>query len=125
MAHHSELCKDVKFVDIDFEELMNSKRQVILSTPQMKDMLDFYPYPRRESGIMLDSVQYGAVGCDLRNIRRLDRLLKLVTDPENCLILCIAEVSITYMGTEDADAVIRWASKLCPGKYRCHCRRKC
>ena len=114
MAHHGDLCVNAKFVDVDFEALMFSKREIILNTPRMKDMLTISPESEQEQGIVLDSLEYTAIGCDLRNLRRLERLLKSVVDLEKCLVLCVAEVSITYMATQDADALIQWTTTLSP-----------
>jgi tRNA wybutosine-synthesizing protein 4 len=115
MAHHPDLCDNAKFVDIDFEELMITKRQVILNTAPMRDMLSDPVDAGLAAGVVLNSTEYTAIGCDLRNLVRLERLLKSVMDIEQCLVLCVAEVSITYMATEDADALIRWAGTLSPG----------
>lgn len=119
MAQEPELCSGTKFVDIDFEELMISKREIILNTPKMRDMLSINSDIPLERGIILDSEEYVAVGCDLRNLRRLERLLRSVVDLDDCLVLCLAEVSITYMAPEDSDALIAWSSTLSPGKESC------
>jgi tRNA wybutosine-synthesizing protein 4 len=117
MAHHKELCNNTKFVDVDFEALMITKREIIQYTPQMKDMLSMPTDPGLEKGVVFDSVEYSGIGCDLRNLTRLKRLISSVVDVDQCLVLCIAEVSITYMSTQDADALIRWTTTLSPGKF--------
>lgn len=116
MAHDRALCSNTKFVDVDFEELMMTKREIILNTPKMRDMLSPDPEQSLEKGIVLDTDDYVAIGCDLRNLQRLERLLKSVVDIDQCLVLCVAEVSITYMATEDADALISWSTTLSPGR---------
>lgn len=134
LAQDRQLCGAAKFIDVDFEELMISKREIIRNTPRMKDLLSINAEVPQENGIVFDSEEYVAIGCDLRNPRRLERLLKSVVDLDDCLILCLAEVSITYMASEDSDALIAWTSTLSPGipvvppglpssstdKYRCH-----
>jgi len=95
---------------------MISKREIIRNTPKMRDLLSINTDMPQEKGIMLDSEEYVAVGCDLRNPRRLERLLRSVVDLDDCLVLCVAEVSITYMAAEDSDALIAWTSTLSPGK---------
>lgn len=117
MAQEGDLCHNTKFIDIDFEELMSSKREIILNVPKMRDMLSINAELPEERGILLDADEYVAIGCDLRNLRRLERLLKSVVDLDQCLVLCIAEVSITYMATEDSDALIAWTTTLSPGEY--------
>jgi tRNA wybutosine-synthesizing protein 4 len=116
LAQDRDLCSGTKFVDVDFEELMISKREIIRNTPKMRDLLSINADMPQEKGIMLDSEEYVAVGCDLRNPRRLERLLRSVVDLDDCLVLCVAEVSITYMAAEDSDALIAWTSTLSPGK---------
>lgn len=115
MAQDEDLCSNTKFIDIDFEELMISKREIILNTPKMRDMLSINSDPPSEKGVILESEEYVALGCDLRNLRRLERLLGSVVDIEQCLVLCLAEVSVTYMATKDADALIEWTTTLSPG----------
>lgn len=93
---------------------MLSKREIILNTPKMKDLLS-NPTVSTNNDVLLDSEEYSAIGCDLRNPRRLERLLKTVVDIDQCLVLCVAEVSITYMSVEDSDALIAWTTTLSPG----------
>ncbi|EHY52861.1 tRNA methyltransferase ppm2 [Exophiala dermatitidis] len=112
MAQDKELCEHTKFIDIDFEELMLTKREIILNTPKMKELLTLSTESPSEKGVILDSEEYTALGCDLRNLRRLKRLVNAVVDIEDCLVLCIAEVSITYMAPEDSDALIAWTTTL-------------
>lgn len=52
-----------------------------------------------------------ALGCDLADINKLSEFLENETDLESSLILCIAEVSVTYMDVAAADSLIRWASR--------------
>lgn len=87
----------------------------------MKDLLHPSAIDARslDPSILLNSKEYAAIGCDLRNIPRLERLLRNVVDIENCLVLCVAEVSITYMQTEAADALISWSSGLSPDVTFC------
>ncbi|KAJ9496531.1 tRNA methyltransferase ppm2 [Exophiala xenobiotica] len=119
LAQDRDLCSGTKFVDVDFEELMISKREIIRNTPKMRDLLSINDDVPQEKGIMLDSEEYVAVGCDLRNPRRLERLLRSVVDLDDCLVLCVAEVSITYMAAEDSDALIAWTSTLSPDVTFC------
>ncbi|KAK6384447.1 tRNA methyltransferase ppm2 [Exophiala oligosperma] len=119
LAQDRELCSAAKFIDVDFEELMISKREIIRNTPRMKDLLSVNAEVPQENGIVFDSEEYVGIGCDLRNPRRLERLLKSVVDIDDCLILCLAEVSITYMAPEDSDALIAWTSTLSPDVTFC------
>ncbi|KAK5100924.1 tRNA methyltransferase ppm2 [Lithohypha guttulata] len=121
LARDPSMCANTKFVDVDYELLMETKRKIIRDTPKMFNLL--HPYNADATGIdksvLIDSEEYAAIGCDLRNIPRLERLLREVVDVENCLILCVAEVSITYMQTEAADNLIGWSSTLSPDVTFC------
>ncbi|KAK5955639.1 tRNA methyltransferase ppm2 [Knufia fluminis] len=121
LARDPSLCANTKFVDIDYELLMETKRKIVRETPKMFNLL--HPYNAEATGndksVLIDSEEYAAIGCDLRNIPRLDRLLGEVVDIENCLVLCVAEVSITYMQTDAADALIGWSSTLSPDVTFC------
>lgn len=93
---------------------METKCKIIRDTPKINNLLHAFNTDATgaDPSILYDSEEYAAVGCDLRNLRRLGRLLHKVVDIENCLVLCVAEVSITYMQTEAADALIAWSSNL-------------
>lgn len=118
LSHDEHLCINTKFIDVDYEDLMKTKREVIESTPRMKDLL--HPttrqFPAQDTSVLLDTQEYAAIGCDLRNLGRLGYLLNSVADLERSLILCVAEVSITYMPTEAADELIAWTARLSPGE---------
>lgn len=103
---------------------MVSKRNIISATPKMLEMLNPKEdaNPTYEKSILFDTIEYSAIGCDLRNLPRLERLIKSVTEIEQCLILCVAEVSITYMHTNEADALIAWTATLSPGKSVSSCK---
>lgn len=117
LSHDSHLCMNTKFIDVDYEPLMETKREVIINTPKMRDLLRPFndDFKGSDPSVPIDSEEYTAIGCDLRNLRRLERLLRSVVDIDHCLILCVAEVSITYMDTDAADALMAWSSRLSRG----------
>jgi tRNA wybutosine-synthesizing protein 4 len=86
---------------------------VVRSTAELIDMLTNVTFPA-SGNLLLQSDQYLQVGCDLRELSELLGILDSSVDIDECLILCTAEVSITYMNVEAADALVRWASDL-PG----------
>ena len=118
LATERGLCDSVKFIDVDYEELMISKREIIKATPEMRNLLDLDTPLSLDKSIVMDSVEYALLGCDMRNLPRLEHLVRLVTQLQDCLILCIAEVSITYMPTDAADALLAWSATLCEGERR-------
>ncbi|WPJ64437.1 hypothetical protein SMAC4_04141 [Sordaria macrospora] len=175
----------VKFVDVDFPDLIERKKRTVLETPELLGMLTGVevpvfetapvsatatagtetavatttttaattesktaeatsttpstanstatrkpkktPKPKDKSkaarapapttaptGIVLTSDQYVQIGCDLRDLSTLEASLTKAVggDLSACTFLFVAEVSITYMETPGADAVIQWASTL-------------
>ncbi len=105
-------CGGVKFVDVDFPDLIERKRQTVLGTPALLDMLAGV---RHGEGLakpmVLESEQYVQIGCDLRDLKTLQQgLTAAVGDLGECELIFVAEVSITYMEREGADEVVRWAS---------------
>ncbi|KAH0495546.1 hypothetical protein TgHK011_009089 [Trichoderma gracile] len=103
---------DVLFVDVDYPDLMHKKRAVVLQTPELRKLLgdDYTLSDRGKDGLLLRSTKYCQLGCDLRHLDRLRTLLDSVVNLSECAILFVAEVSITYMDTQYADALIEWGS---------------
>ena len=61
--------------------------------------------------------RYLQLGCDLRDLDSLERMVSGTVNIQESVILLIAEVSITYMDVEAADDLIRWAGNLSHGKH--------
>lgn len=101
-------------MDIDFAELAHRKRQVILETPELASQLSEIQAEEDElyPNLLLRSKCYHLIGCDLRRSTALQQALSSILQPSECIFLFLAEVSITYMETDAADALIRWASSL-------------
>ncbi len=114
--------QQVTFIDVDFPDLISKKSEMILSTPQICEVLGEVHRPDKMDGVFLQSPSYHAVGCDLANTRRLSQLLNCLIDPSEYQILCIAEVSITYMDVDTADALIAWAAKQNDGMVELYMR---
>lgn len=112
LSKYPDKCRNVTFVDIDYPELITRKLEVISQTPQLRDLLDTsVPIGGRDRAPPQVANRYLALGCDLADIERLEKILNENIDIESCSILCVAEVSITYMDVGDADSLIRWASR--------------
>ena len=85
---------------------------MISQTPQLRDLLNAaVSVGGRDSAPLPEDNRYLALGCDLADIERLEKILSENIDLGNCSILCVAEVSITYMDVGGADSLIRWASR--------------
>lgn len=96
-------------MDVDYPDLVEKKCDIIFNTPQLRDLLGPCHRALDPDGLTLRSEHYLAIGCDLADINRLEMLLSSEIQVSDCLVLCTAEVSITYMDTKAADALIRWA----------------
>ena len=96
-------------MDVDYPPLMEKKCDIISNTSRLKDLLGPHDRPLDHSGLTLRSEHYIAIGCDLADITKFDMLLTSQVQLSSCLVLCTAEVSVTYMDTNIADALIRWA----------------
>ncbi|KAL8870548.1 MAG: hypothetical protein Q9174_003437 [Haloplaca sp. 1 TL-2023] len=115
LSKYPEKCQGAMFVDIDYPDLMAKKRDVIMRTPELQFVVQPYGEFRKDfDNIFLQSDHYTAVGCDLRNLRDLAELSVLLEEEfeiSNCLVLCVAEVSITYMDVISANYLIKWAAR--------------
>ncbi len=107
---HSK-CLNVTFVDIDYQELIEKKCEVITKTPQLQDLLQPLDASKSTGPILFRSKHYLALGCDLTDIKGLESYMNSEFDMSDCLILCTAEVSVTYMNVEAADSLIAWAAR--------------
>ncbi|KAK3905624.1 hypothetical protein C8A05DRAFT_12582 [Staphylotrichum tortipilum] len=107
-------CAGVKFVDVDFPDLIERKRKTVDSTPELLGMLTgVRDRAELSRPVVFESDQYVQIGCDLRDPKTLQKgLAATVGDFAECEFIFVAEVSITYMETEGADGVIQWASTL-------------
>lgn len=111
LSKYPNKCQNVKFVDIDYPELINRKLDVISQTPQLQDLLNAANSVGRDATLPPRESRYLALGCDLADTERLEKILNEHIDLERCSLLCVAEVSITYMDVGGSDSLIRWASR--------------
>ncbi|KAH7089030.1 hypothetical protein FB567DRAFT_559567 [Paraphoma chrysanthemicola] len=106
------LTRKATFVDVDYPQLIERKRNRILTEGLLRDAL-FDTNPRSSKPpVYLRSDRYIAIGCDLRELQVLERILRTELDVSSSAVLFVAEVSATYMPVTDSDALIRWASTL-------------
>ncbi|PYI15247.1 leucine carboxyl methyltransferase [Aspergillus violaceofuscus CBS 115571] len=106
------LCKDTRFVDIDYEKLMLNKKTAIRRTEEITQLLENVEFLPDESAIQIQSEHYIAIGCDLKNLKKLDDVLRKEVLPAECSVLFLAEVSLTYMDVKSANEVLKWAAQL-------------
>ncbi|KAI1764359.1 LCM-domain-containing protein [Hypoxylon sp. FL1150] len=111
MTRYPDLCHNTKFIDIDFPDLIEKKCRVVKETSELSSPLTGLA-THVGNHVQLTSDQYVQIGCDLRRISDIEQALSAVIDAAQCEFMFVAEVSITYMETEGADSVIKWASTL-------------
>jgi tRNA wybutosine-synthesizing protein 4 len=114
LSRYPTECAAVKFVDIDYKDLMLKKREIVQRTDELFATLSGVVVPK-DGNVLLRSDQYLQLGCDLRDVSCLQQSLAAVLDIPTCDVLFAAEVSITYMNVDAADALIGWASTLPSG----------
>ena len=114
LVRYPSACSGVKFIDVDYRDLMIRKRDVVQSTKELLEVLTSVEVQEAGS-ILFRSDQYLQLGCDLRDLDGLNRGLVNSIDIDNCEILFTAEVSITYMTAEASNSLIQWTSKLPEG----------
>jgi len=101
-------------VDVDYRELMLTKTSIIRETSVLKELVR--PQEISTPDFVIESEQYLGIGVDLRDLESLDLAIRSLRDLDEALVLCIAEVSITYMDPDAADALIAWARTNFDGK---------
>ncbi|CAG9980803.1 unnamed protein product [Clonostachys byssicola] len=107
-------CQDAVFIDVDYPDLMRKKRTIVLETPELRGILgsDFKTSQVEGDPVLLKSDKYCQLACDLRDLKGFQQTLESLLPLSECSVLFVAEVSITYMDTESADALIQWASSI-------------
>ena len=93
---------------------MTTKRDTILQNKQLHALLSLRQ-STSPGPVLLKSAEYIAIGCDLRDLAVLDSTVRAIIGVQDCIVLCIAEVSIAYMTDVDADALIKWTTSLSGG----------
>ncbi|KAK7747003.1 tRNA methyltransferase ppm2 [Diatrype stigma] len=112
LTRYPDHCQGVKFVDVDFPDLMKKKCRVVQETPELLALLSGIRSTTAEGHLVFQSDQYVQVGCDLRALSSIEQSLSTLLSLPDSEFFFVAEVSITYMETEAADSVIKWASSL-------------
>lgn len=110
LGRQGHLCSGVKFVDVDYPALMQKKVEIIKRTHELTDLLPDVSFTTDSKGVLCDSSQYAVLGCDLRDLLDLRRLLAdQGVSHDSASILFTAEVSIAYMDMPGSQAVIEFA----------------
>jgi tRNA wybutosine-synthesizing protein 4 len=115
LAKESELCKNATFVDVDYPQLLQRKYQMIKAAPALMDLLGDVSISDGET-VLLRSKQYMLAGCDLNRPEQLKDFL-LQNFEQGSHFLFVAEVSIAYMETGQANDVIALTATVPNGKH--------
>ena len=109
LSAEPELCQRTKFVDVDYQKLLENKYRIISETDALHKYCDNIVENVADAGVLLASDHYCAVAADLSSptdLARLTHLLEAGSRP----VLFLAEVSMTYMEPEMAAKVIHWGN---------------
>ncbi|KAF3035200.1 tRNA methyltransferase ppm2 [Didymella heteroderae] len=107
---YAALTEKTTFVDVDYPQLIDKKRDVVFTKSLLRDALLRTGLGLAEAPVRVRSERYMAIGCDLRDLQLLERTLRAELDIPNSSILFVAEVSVTYMPLADANKLIQWAN---------------
>lgn len=112
---YKKQCQNVKFIDIDFFQLIQQKVSKIRRHTMYTDLLEDFNADSILSGpILMDFDRYSAIGCDLGDaaaMRDMFRRLQL----QDHAVLFLAEVSMVYMEPVEATTLIRLCGELPDG----------
>lgn len=100
-------CRTVRFVDVDYPQLIQKKVDVVKNNHIYSDLLTQPVLEQTSSSILLNDGRYCAVGCDLGNTKALDHIFRAELHLDESLVLFVGEVSIVYMEVKAADELIR------------------
>ena len=94
------------FVDIDYPELIARKCEVIAQNTQLLNLIGLSDGSNVSNNVLYRSAHYIAFGCDLADTGTFKAFMSRELHANSCMVLCTAEVSITYMDTKAADALV-------------------
>lgn len=98
-------------IDIDYPELISLKVQMIKNSPELLEIVGDYDESQSIQGVQFRSLNYAAVGCNLRDLLLFQKqLTELGLHELNTCSMFVAEVSLAYMLPEHANPVITESS---------------
>lgn len=77
---HPSLAQSATFVDVDYPQLMEKKRDRMLSNDLLRNALLKTKLRQTEQPILLRSDGYMALGCDLKDLATLERVIRAEFD---------------------------------------------
>lgn len=111
--------QNLTFYDIDYPELVENKKQMILKAKELTDLLgDSLADPSlAQLGWKMNYPKYKLLGCDLRNHTLYEKQLQEIPQGDGIINIFIAEVSLAYMHFDDANKIINHSSKVANGHF--------
>ena len=97
---------------------MARKCGVISETPQLIGLVGPSQEADLSEAVLYRSDRYVALACDLADTKAFEELLAKELNASTCRMLCTAEVSVTYMDTRAADALISLAARYADSERR-------
>ncbi|KAE9968306.1 hypothetical protein EG328_007649 [Venturia inaequalis] len=114
---YKSLCRNVKFIDVDFPQLMRRKVSTIRKHAMYTDLIEgFKEEDTLSSSILIEHERYSAIGCDLGDVAEM-RNLFLRLQLKNHAVMFLAEVSMVYMEPVEATALIRLCGELTDARF--------
>ncbi|SCU99059.1 LANO_0F00650g1_1 [Lachancea nothofagi CBS 11611] len=102
----------LSFVDLDYPDLLSNKKKIIDSTAELKEIVGTLTSSSRSDGVF-EGESYTLAPCDLNNAASFQTLMiSLELDDPSIIKVFVAEVSLAYMKTIKANAVITACSHL-------------
>ncbi|XP_074326047.1 leucine carboxyl methyltransferase 1 homolog isoform X2 [Apium graveolens] len=98
------------YVELDFKEVTCKKAALIESCTQLRDKVGGSASISREQGEVLGD-HYKLLPVDLRDIDKLDHILKLASLDPSLPTFIIAECVLIYLDPESSRSLVGWASK--------------
>ncbi|XP_049904417.1 tRNA wybutosine-synthesizing protein 4 [Epinephelus moara] len=111
--HAAEALDRAVVFEVDFPDVSRRKAALINSNNTLREMLDPH-LPSLTGPVFVSSGQYRLLGVDVREESQVEEALGAAGLDWAAPTLILSEVVLTYMETQWADAVIRWASKHLP-----------
>lgn len=112
---YKSLCQTVKFIDVDFPQLMRRKVSTIRKHAMYTDLIEDLEEVRELSNsILMEHARYSAIGCDLGDLAEM-RHLFLRLQLQNHAVIFLAEVSMVYMEPVEATTLIKLCGELPDG----------
>ena len=120
---YPSLCENVKFIDVDYPQLVEKKLGVLSQENMYAPSMLFNGHHNsgglgeNRSAVIFDTEHYCLVGCDLERLNLLQDIFSKDIHLDDHTVLFIAEVSITYMNTAAADHLIHWAARFSNSRF--------